>query len=269
MTDQADIQEVVDIVNRAQVSESFDAPQPVQDPYSDNMVDLPVGILDPTAGSITTAEVRELNGFDEEVVARAKDLGSALLVILERATLKIGEEKATKRLLDSLTIGDRMELLIGIRKATWGDTISATLTCGECNVTEEVEISVTRDIPRNTIDDPIADRSIQIELPTTGAKAELTWPTGLVHNKVLTSPNMSTADMTTALIVDCVVSIDGLPLLSGEQEAKSMSVRDRAAITKAVTDDLPGPVLDKTTVECPTCGEKNSLPLQVGALFPF
>ncbi len=268
MTDQADIQEVIDVVNQAQVSESFDSPQPVDNPYSDNIVDLPVGLLDPMAGSITTAEVRELNGFDEELVARAKDLGAALLVILERATVKIGEEKSTKRLLETLTIGDRMELLIGIRKATWGDALPVNLTCGECGISDDVEVSVTNDIPRNTIDDPIAGREIKIDLPS-GSRADLTWPTGVVHTKVLMTPNMSSADMTTALITDCVVSLDGLPLLDGERQAKGMSVRDRAAITKAVTEKLPGPVLDKTEVTCPACGEKNSLPLQVGALFPF
>ena len=55
-------------------------------PPSDTVVTLPGGYLTATGEIITEAEVRELNGSDEEAIARTANIGKAILTILHRGT---------------------------------------------------------------------------------------------------------------------------------------------------------------------------------------
>ena len=68
----------------------------------ETQVELPGGLLDPFDGLVNTAEIRELTGADEEVIARIGDPGKSLLSILERATVKIGDKSADKETLDEM-----------------------------------------------------------------------------------------------------------------------------------------------------------------------
>ena len=77
----------------------------------DSVVELPGGLFDPFDGVTTTAEIRELTGADEEVIARIGDPGKALLTILERATVKVGDKKADKETLDALYPLSYLQLL--------------------------------------------------------------------------------------------------------------------------------------------------------------
>ena len=86
-------------------------------PPSDTIVTLPGGYITSTGEVITEAEVRELNGKDEEAISKAINLGRALITILQRGTVKIGTETATETMLDQMLIGDRDQLLLGILKA--------------------------------------------------------------------------------------------------------------------------------------------------------
>ena len=87
---------------------------------SDNVVTLPGGYINATGEVITEAEVRELNGRDEEEISKASSLGKVLLAILKRGTVRVGDEQVTEDLLDRLLSGDRDMLLLGIFKATFG-----------------------------------------------------------------------------------------------------------------------------------------------------
>lgn len=77
-------------------------------PPSDTVVTLPGGYITPAGEVVTDAEVRELNGLDEEAIARTTNVGKAILTILNRGTVRIGKDKADERLLDQLLAGDEM-----------------------------------------------------------------------------------------------------------------------------------------------------------------
>jgi hypothetical protein len=114
----------------------------------DTSVTLPGGLLDPILGIVNTAEVRELNGADEEAVAKVNDVPKSLMVILERGTVKIGDEKATKADLDALLAGDRETLLLAIRKVTFGSEIKlGPGECPECG--EEQTFNIDLDKQKN------------------------------------------------------------------------------------------------------------------------
>ena len=89
-------------------------------PPSDTIVELPGGYLNAAGEVIKFAEVRELNGKDEEAISKTNNMAKALLIILQRGTVTIGDEEATDKVLDSLLVGDRDALLLGILKAKIG-----------------------------------------------------------------------------------------------------------------------------------------------------
>jgi len=81
-------------------------PQPKEEvqitPPSDTIVTLPGGYITSAGEVITEAEVRELDGNDEEAIAKASNVGRAVLTILQRGTVRIGNQKADEKLLDQL-----------------------------------------------------------------------------------------------------------------------------------------------------------------------
>ena len=85
-------------------------------------VDLPGGYLNFDGKLITTAEVRELTGADEEAIAKAGSTAKSLHVLLERGLVKLGDKEATKDDIDLLLSGDRDAILrqwnFSMRQAT-------------------------------------------------------------------------------------------------------------------------------------------------------
>ena len=235
---------------------------PVEAPHSDGIVRLHVGLLEPNGASVMTAEVRELNGFDEEAVARASSRGAALVQILERAVVKLGTSDDVKKSLQWLCLGDRLELMIAIRKATFGPVLDTVGQCESCNLARIVHVDLDKGIKRRESD----KRENVLTLPS-GAEAVITWPSGSLHNRLLME-DLNSAELTTATIVDCVVNIDGLPLLQGADTARAMPLRDRQEIMSFLVNNNPGPTLDESSGECDTCGSEVSVAIQVGALFP-
>ncbi len=93
-----------------------------------NEVTLVTGFINKAGETVKVAEVKELNGSDEEAIAKAGSSGKALNVILQRGLVSLGDTPATKEDLDSLVAGDRDAILLGIRRVTFGETVSLNVT---------------------------------------------------------------------------------------------------------------------------------------------
>jgi hypothetical protein len=224
-------------------------------------VELPIGLVTPM-GTYTTVQVRELNGYDEEAIARSKNIGGALAVLLDRAVTKLGDEEATSELLKELYMPDRVAALVGISRCTWGDMVLTRITCscGESNV---VEYDL-KDLDVTTMDPK--DASFTVEL-TKGRTADVHLPRGDVHASLLANADISTAEFRTMLINKCVDSIDGNPVFG--DMPKRLSVKDRGILVNAINEVYVGPRFDKTSVLCPDCGKENSPAIVLGDLFPL
>lgn len=261
------MEEIVNLVEEVQSTpDVFDNHERVAPPHNDGRVILPVGLLTP-AGLVDTAEVRELNGYDEEAFGKARTAGAGVLALLERATVSIGDEPATKKLLEQLTVGDRLELMIAIHTVTWGDNIEVAVFCDNCRKAVKIDLSASS-IERTPLSDKVADRVFEVALPS-GKTATIGWPSGKVQEKVLEEAVKTTQEMTTLLVTDCVRKIDGIPLLQGEDSARALSVADRRAIALKIQEGIPGPKLTELSSDCPDCGETLEYSLQVSALFPL
>ena len=233
---------------------------------SDNSVMLPGGYLTPAGDIITEAEVRELNGNDEEAISRATTLGRAILTVLQRGTVRIGNQKATEEVLDKTLSGDRDALILGIVKATFGPTVTIPTYCSGCDDNKDVEIDLNTDIKTTTLADPLNDRIFTVK----GKKNEFTvqLPLGSVQKEILLNPEKTVAEQNTLLLENCVLKIDNSPVLS-KLQVQHLGMVDRKAISAEINSRVVGPKFDDVVVTCPDCEGEVRVPVNFGTLFQF
>jgi hypothetical protein len=231
-------------------------------PPPDTTVELLGGLMDPFLGLISTAEIRELNGLDEELLSKVTDPGKALLTILERATVKIGDELADKETLDALYAGDRELLLLAIRKATFGSDIKlGPGECPSCNVEQVFEIDLSKDVPLKKFD---GEHTFNVKCKV--GDVVVTLPTGSTQKAIVTSTNKTSAELDTILLKNCIESINGKTVLSLD-DVRKLSLKDRRDILQEITNRNPGPQLSEIKIPCQSCGTEVPLPLTLAELF--
>ena len=226
-------------------------------------VKLPGGFIE-NGEVISTAEVRELTGVDEEAIAKASTTGKALNVLLQRGLVKIGSREATFADLDNLLSGDRDAILIGIRRITFGDTLDLSIQCGNCGVNQEVEIDISQDIPVKNLDDAVADRTWRVK--TKKGYVTVSLPTGITQKKLIENADKTTAEINTMLLAGCVMSVNDEPSM-GASTVLSLGMNDRSKIIDEIIARNPGPRLGEVKKMCKACGEFIALPLSLVELF--
>jgi hypothetical protein len=240
-------------------------PEVVIPSLPDTTVTLSAGLIDPFEGTVsTTAEVRELNGADEEAIAKLSDPGKALLAILERATVSVGGQPATKQILGSLLAGDREALLLAIRKATFGSEVEVTTVCDKCPELQTFKIDLEKDVKVKKLDDPLRDRRFTVELKAGLAKVNL--PTGDVQTQIINATDKNSAELDTMLLVACVTEIGDQPVLSPNR-IRTLGITDRRLLLDEIASRNPGPQLSEIKKACGTCGQEVYLPLTLAELF--
>jgi hypothetical protein len=231
----------------------------------DTTVELTAGLYDPFNGNLhTTAEIRELNGFDEEAIVRISDPGKALLAILERATVSIGTEEATKDMLNTLLSGDREMLLLAIRKATFGDELVVETVCSKCPELQTFTIDLNKDVTIKKLNDPVKDRYFTLKLKCGEVKVSL--PTGDVQAKIINSSTKNSAELDTILLTSCITEIAGQPVINDDR-IKNLGIKDRRAILEEIAKRNPGPQLSEIKKACASCGQEVELPVTLAELF--
>lgn len=232
----------------------------------DTLVTLPGGLLLPTGEVLKTAEVRELTGKDEEAIGKVVGLGRILNTIINRAVVKIGDKPVTESMLDSLLSGDRDTLVLGIYKATFGNTAQFNSYCEGCNDTKVVEVNIDEDVKIKTLLDPIGDRTFTVK----GRNSEylVTLPTGITQKELSTNIDKTSAELSTMLLEQTVLEIDGTSVY-GKTQILNLGVMDRQTIAEEIVKRNPGPQLNDISVICPNCNGKVVVPITIGALFRF
>jgi hypothetical protein len=226
-------------------------------------VELPGGLYDPFEGVTRTAQIRELTGADEEAIARITDAGKALLTILERATVKIGEKPADKDALDTLLAGDREMILLAIRKATFGNTVTVGPGfCPSCDVEQTFTIDLDADVEVKKLNEE--DRNFVFNGKI--GKISVSLPNGFVQKSIVTAANKNSAELDTLLLKGCILSINDGPMVTLEH-IKNLSLKDRRDVITEITNRNPGPQLSEIKKPCTACGQEVPLPLTLADLF--
>ena len=233
-------------------------------PASDTVFDLLGGHVLPTGEVVTEVEVRELTGRDEEVIAKATSLSKVIRTALIRGTVRVGEQKATEALVDSLLAGDCDWILLHIYAATFGAEVSVTPYCPSCETRVETTINIL-DVPVTRLESAY-DRNFTVDCKV--GRVDVTLPTGKTQRAMMAAVDKSVAEISTMMLADCVTRVKDVPLYNTGQ-VLDMSITDRRKISEAIISRNPGPRLADITTACPECGTEMEVPLSTAALFQF
>jgi hypothetical protein len=233
---------------------------------SETTVDLPGGYITLEGEVLRTAEVRELNGKDEELISRSNTVGKMLNTIVSRGTVSIEGHPVNEAMLDRMFAGDRDALLLGIYKATFGNPAELQAWCGGCDAFKTIALDLDKDISRRVLASPLEDREFTVE----GRDKEYTvvLPTGSTQKEMNSSNDKTLAELTTILLQSCVIAIDGTPIYN-KNMVGNIGLQDRRKIAEAIAERVPGPKFEAITVTCPDCDNEVVVPINLGDLFRF
>jgi len=231
-----------------------------------NEVILPGGFILADGSLVKYAEIRELNGADEEALAKATSPGKALRIILSRGLVKIGDEPATAKDIDTLLAGDQEAILIGIRQATFGNNLDFNGNCPVCSSPQSFVVNLETDIEIVSLDDPFNDRVFSITAKI--GEVVVALPNGITTKKLTEaeSEKKSFAELVTVMLSGCIVSVNGEPSM-GISTALKLGISDRELLVNEIYKRAPGPRLGGVTKTCKACDSEVSLALGLADLF--
>lgn len=238
-------------------------PLKIQAP-SDGVVTLPGGYLNVAGEVIASAKVRELNGVDEEAIARQSTLGKVMTTILSRAVTSVGDEQATEAVLDNLLAGDADALMVGIYKSTFGNNVTVPSFCSGCNNYKQVEVDLDSDLEYKGLLDPIGDRIFTVKGKS--IEYEVRLPSRKTQKEMMHGADKTTAELNSILLEGCVLRIGSTSVFSKSQ-VQAINLADRKSILQAISDRNPGPKFGGVQVDCAECGGKVDVPISLGAIF--
>lgn len=231
---------------------------------SDTSVTLPGGYINAAGEVIFDAEVRELNGRDEEAISRTTTIGKAFSVILQRGVVRIGSEKATDEILDRLLTGDRDMLTLAIFKVTFGKEAEVGAYCSTCKEEKTVTVDIDEDIKVKGLLDPVEDRRFTVQGKTQEFTVQL--PTGVTQKELFNNTDKTAAELNTILLENTVIKINNTPVVSKSQ-VQNIGLVDRRKIRDEINKRIPGPQFEDLSLECPDCGSEVIVPINLGTFF--
>lgn len=245
-------------------------PAPIIDLAPDTLVTLPAGVI-VDKEVIQEAEVQELTGEHEEKLAKAKASGNPakyVNTLLQCGVVMVGNQKATPKLLGSMLQGDLDTLLMGIRRATFGDDFEVFgVACPHCQELNDLTLNLN-DIPVNKLEDP-EEREFIVKLRK-GRTARIRFPTGDVQDELFRG-QLSVAEMNSITLAFSVIAIteaNGTENMStGLATVKKLGLADRNILQTYIYDNQPGPRYDQVVAHCHSCEGEVPVPLSVGILF--
>lgn len=241
----------------------------------DDLVVLPGGLVIKD-NLIKNVNVRELTGEDEEALARASQSMNPfnfLDRLLKCGVVKIGTEPSseTDKLLGQMLIGDREAVILGIRKATYGDKIDIDeWVCPGCASKMSLSMDLS-DIPVTKMTDPLNEISFKVPLRK-GGFAQVQLASGSDQLAIFEKEGLTQAQRESILLSRCVVSVTDaagieLPMAGFPNMARTMSIPDRHAILNALRDGQPGPKYDQVKYTCESCNTEQNVAVTIGHLF--
>lgn len=253
------------------------ADMPVAEIPPDDLVTLPGGYIH-KGDVIRNAVVRELNGADEEALAKALQGGNLyhlLDTLISRGVVQLGSlsPDETQKAIPELLVGDRDELLLGIRRATYGDTVEVFgWSCPECQgVVDKIEFSLTEDIERIKLKNPLEDIEFEVKL-NRGAKAKVRLASGAVQLAVweqneLVGPQRD--DIMLSKTVQTYTDRRGQEHVISlwPSMVREMSAPDRRTIIRELSQRQPGPRYNDVRFTHDGCHKEVALALGITDLF--
>lgn len=234
-----------------------------------NTVSLPGGYIDRDGRLHTECRIREINGSDEEAMARelrspTVNVPRIVDLLLKRCVVSVGDiEPVPATVLSSMLIGDRAALILSVRMLTFGEDWEVPdFPCRLCGQTFGTIVELSS-IVIKPMDNP-AVQEIEVELRHDHT-ATVGLLTGAVQLEMVGDGTRTGPEEITIAIDRCIRRIDGGPVLG--PVAQKMSMADRRKIAQAMADAQPGPRMEEVVVTCTKCGREADYTVSLVDLF--
>lgn len=209
------------------------------------------------------AEIREMTGAEEEILTNNRLIrnGSAINQVLKNCLVRLGEKAETNMqdVLDLLS-GDRLTLLVELRKVSLGSLVDLELTCPEANCRERTAFTV--DLDSLETKSYTNEREFSFSLPGSRRPVRFKHLDGNMEKRLAALKEPSISSAMTMRIID----IDGKP--PSKKVMTEMSLRDRSALRQEM--DRVNAGIDTTiTGECAACGHRLRTRLESESAFLF
>ena len=209
------------------------------------------------------AEVRELNGADEEAMARLKEGSPSYYtdlvdLVLKRAVESVGDTKVTivnsALVLGDLLVADRELLFKEIILATFGiEREYEGISCPTCQAANDITVDVEGLIEVKPLTgEPVTKVTLRDK-----TVVALHYPLGKDQKFVYdTNEELSPAGYNTRMIARCIDTVDGGPLREtmATSYALELGMADRRKIVTALAGG-PSVKFKEVEVPCTECGE--------------
>jgi hypothetical protein len=212
-------------------------------------VQLPGGWLDDAGVCHRDAELRPLQGLDEEWLAElplVTPLSRAVTGLLARCVVRLGPGRPGDATLGALPVGDRDYLVLELRRLSFGDRVEMSLTCSRpgCGVRMDI------DFPLGAIAVHEAPQRPEYRLPRAGGAGAVRFrlPQGTDLEELASA---GAEDLGTALLERC--------LLGDEPDLAGWSAGQRAELELAVEEVSPK-IEAELEAACPDCGHPTVVP---------
>ncbi|NBZ96736.1 MAG: hypothetical protein EBR40_09990 [Proteobacteria bacterium] len=206
----------------------------------------------------TEAEVRELNGADEESLSRVKDASDFFDLVLAHGVVRVDDLNLASSplserqiLLRELLIGERSQLLMAILVATYGEEKVLNITCGTCSEDQELTLYLSKDFKAKEVED-VAEPSF-FYTTKSGDSVEYRLVTGSDQNEVLRRKGATTAEQNSVILSRCITKVNGAILPDPQGYARRLGMKDRMALLQQMVDRQPDLDLGVQTT-CVACG---------------
>lgn len=218
---------------------------------------LPSGYLDTNTNELHTAiEVREMSGREEDMLA-SKQVPEErkLSALLSACVTRIGpftERGRIAQIVEELPVGDRVYLLLAVRRVTLGDDLPVREECPECKAKNLFVIDLSN-LETKQMADP-RKRIFDVSLPS-GKTARFRVSTGADEARVAKLQKRAAVQM------DGVsqLMLMRLELLNGEpptlDAVKDLGLRDRQYLRDQF-EETEGGVDTAIQLDCPACGHE-------------
>jgi hypothetical protein len=245
------------------------APIPLMKPPTGNRTLLPGGYLDDEGNVHRDARIREINGSDEEAMARELrnptiNIPKVVDLLLKRTVEAVGTiDPLPPTVLNDMLTGDRAALMLAVRILTFGnDWEVPDFPCRMCGETFGTIVELDS-IPIKKLDNPMV-QEVDVELRNDHT-ATVVLLTGGVQLEMVGDGNRTGPEEATIAIDRCIRKLDGMPVAG--PIAQKMSMADRRKIVAAMSGSQPGPQMEEVMVTCTECGREANYTVSLVDLF--
>ena len=245
------------------------ATMPMMPALPTNLTELPGGYIDMSGVLHTEVRIREINGSDEEAMARelrspTVNTPKVVDLLLKRTVEAIGTiEPVPPWVLNNMLTGDRAALMLAVRILTFGrDWEVPDFPCRLCGQTFGTIVDL-EGIPIKKLDHPM-QQTVEVELRN-GQTALMGLVTGGIQLEMVGEGNKTGPEEITLAIDRCIRSLDGNPVVG--PVAQKMSMADRRKIALAMAEAQPGPRMEEVRVTCMKCDREADYTVSLVELF--